>query len=254
MRIGCQGWWPVLALSVIALAGCATTESRPVAQGGDAAFVADGELTSTTAPDVGPVSSAPEVDAMPSSNIDEYVIGPHDLLEISVFQVEELSRTVRINSRGMFSLPLIGVIQAAGLTAADVEADIAGKLYECCLQDPQVSIFIKEFVSQRVTVEGEVQKPGVYPLTGRTTLLQAIAMASGSSELADLGEVRVFRDLKDGMKEQFVFDIRQIREGKVADPLIQGNDIVVVGKSGSLSVIKGVTDTLRGFIGFGTVR
>jgi polysaccharide export outer membrane protein len=190
--------------------------------------------------------------ALPSTH--DYVIGPHDLLEISVFRVDELSRTVRVNSRGAISMPMIGTIQAAGMTAAEVEDQIAARLLECCLQDPQVSIFIKEFVSQRVTVEGEVEKPGVYALTGRTTLLQALAMASGVGELAELGDVRVFRDQQDGTKEQLLYDIKAIREGVQPDPVIQGNDIVVVNRSGSKGFIRDVTNTLRGFIGFGTVR
>lgn len=183
-----------------------------------------------------------------TSNIDDYLIGPHDLLEISVFQVEELSRKVRVNSRGTFSLPLIGMIEAAGRSAADVEADIAAKLLDCCLQDPQVSIFIEEFVSQRVTVEGEVQNPGVYPISGKTSLLQALAMAAGSGQLADHSDVRVFRDKDDGTKELLVYDLNDIREGTIPDPQIRGNDIVVVGRSGSRSFIKGITDTLRGFV------
>lgn len=184
----------------------------------------------------------------------EYLMGPHDLLEITVFQVEDLSRTVRVNARGSFSLPMVGQVDAAGRTASEVEAMISDKLRECCLQEPQVTIFIKEFVSQRVTVEGEVAKPGVYALTGRTTLLQALAMASGAGQLAELNEVRIFRTQPDGMKETLVFDIEAIRAGTQADPAIQGNDVVVVAKSGSLATIKSVTDTLRGFIGFGTVR
>lgn len=184
----------------------------------------------------------------------DYFIGPYDLLEITVFQVEDLSRTVRVNARGNFSLPLIGQIEAAGHTASDLEAVISAKLSECCMQEPQVSIFIKEFVSQRVTVEGEVAKPGIYPLTGKTTLLQAIAMASGMGQLAEEEEVRIFRSTADGTKETLLFNLEAIRGGAVVDPPIQGNDIVVVGKSGARTVVKNISDTLRGFIGFGTVR
>jgi polysaccharide export outer membrane protein len=184
----------------------------------------------------------------------EYLIGPYDLLEVTVFQVEELSRVVRVNARGGFSLPMVGYVEAAGRTASQVESAIVEKLLECCLQEPQVSIFIKEFVSQRVTVDGEVAKPGIYSLTGRTTLLQALAMAAGAGQLAELSEVRIFRNLADGRKETLLFNIEAIRSGAQVDPVIQGNDVVVVGRSGTLSVIKGVSDTLRGFIGFGTLR
>jgi polysaccharide biosynthesis/export protein len=242
----------LLSLSVFVLWGCNATTPRQPDAAAQSPYGHEGAPMLASAADSA-MSAALQPMKLVSS-VDEYVIGPHDLLEISVFQVEELSRDVRVNSRGNFSLPLIGVVQASGLTSAEIEADIAAKLGECCLQNPQVSIFIKEFVSQRVTVEGDVQKPGVYPLTGRTTLLQAIAMASGSAELADLSDVRVFRQLKDGTVEQLQYNVNQIRAGKTPDPQIQGNDVVVIGRSGSLSLIKGVTDTLRGFIGFGTMR
>jgi polysaccharide export outer membrane protein len=215
-----------------------------------AAFVVPAMAQPAGAPEEAPVSVSPASDA----NLQDYLIGPHDLLEVTVFQVEDLSRTVRVNARGSFSLPMIGQVVAAGLTAGAVETIISDKLRECCLQDPQVTIFIKEFVSQRVTVEGEVAKPGVYAISGRTTLLQAIAMAAGAGQLAELNEVRIFRSQADGMKETLSFNLEAIRSGTQADPVIQGNDVVVVGKSGSLAVIKGITDTLRGFIGFGTVR
>jgi polysaccharide export outer membrane protein len=186
--------------------------------------------------------------------VDDYYIGPYDLLEITVFQVADLSRTVRVNARGLIGLPLIGQVQAAGLSARVVEEEIARRLSECCLQDPQVTIFIKEFVSQRVTVEGEVMKPGIFALSGRTSLLQAIALASGASQIADINEVSIFRTLPGGNKEQLMFDLEAIRSGKVDDPQIQGNDVVVIGSSTGRSMVKGVTETLRGFIGFGTIR
>lgn len=189
-----------------------------------------------------------------AAKLEEYRIGAHDLIEISVFQVAELSRTVRVNSRGQISLPMIGAVDAGGLTAHELETAIAKKLSESLLQDPQVSVFIKEFVSQRVVVEGSVKNTGVYPLTGRTTLLQAIALAGGLDPLADENEVKIFRQNTGGSREVIVYDLEQIRAGKMDDPLVKGNDLVVVEKSGSKSFLKNVTDTLRGFIGFGTLR
>ncbi len=183
--------------------------------------------------------------------IDDYQIGAHDLLDISVFQVPDLSRTVRVNSRGLISLPLIGSVQAAGLTSDQLETTIARKLSENYLQDPQVSVFIKEYISQRVTIEGSVQKAGVYQLTGPTTLLQAIAMASGVDQLADENAVTVFRDNGSDARQSLVYDLEAIRAGKKPDPEIKGDDIVVVQKSGSRSAIKTVTDTIRGIVGFG---
>jgi polysaccharide export outer membrane protein len=185
---------------------------------------------------------------------EEYRIGPYDLLEISIFQVTEMSRAVRVNAKGVITLPLIGQVQAGGLTALQLEDAIAGRLSQDLLQDPQVSVFIKEFVSQRVTVEGAVVKAGVYPLSGKTTLIQAIAMASGLDPLADENQVKIFRGRSDGRKELGIHDLEAIRSGKAADPVIMGNDVIIVEKSGSKATIKGITDTLRGFFSFGTMR
>jgi polysaccharide biosynthesis/export protein len=182
--------------------------------------------------------------------MDEYQIGPFDLLEISVFQVAEMSRTVRVNSRGLISLPLVGAIEAGGRTAQELETSIAQKLGEGYLQDPQVSVFIKEYVSQRVTIEGSVLKAGIYPLVGHTTLLQAIAMASGVDTIANETEVKIFRQ-KGGTREALVYDLDAIRSGKVADPPIKGNDVVVVERSATRSAVKTVSDTIRGILSIG---
>lgn len=179
----------------------------------------------------------------------DYRVGALDLLEISVFQVEDLNRTVRINSSGQISLPLIGTVQAGGKTIAELEADIATKLEAGYLQAPQVSVFVKEFSSQRVTVEGAVKQPGIFPITGRTSLLQAIALAKGFEELAEERNVVVFRTIK-GQRMAAMFDVRAIRAGEVADPQIYGDDIVVVDRSGPRSTLKTVIDSLRGFVGF----
>ncbi|MFZ2628014.1 MAG: polysaccharide biosynthesis/export family protein [Rugosibacter sp.] len=228
--------------------------------GGPALAAEDGVAPANSA--AGPAATAPAVSAAspvnpaadPTQRITDYQIGASDLLEISVFQVPDMSRTVRVNSHGLISLPLIGVVKAGGLTAQELEAAIAQKLAESLLQDPQVSVFIKEFVSQRVTVEGSVAKPGVYPLTGRTTLLQVIALASGVDLVAEENAVKVFRqngDDANGGRTALIYDLEAIRAGRVEDPLIQGNDLVVVEKSGARSALKGVTDTLRGFFSFG---
>lgn len=182
----------------------------------------------------------------------DYRVGALDLLEISVFQVEDLNRTVRINSSGQISLPLIGTVRAGGKTIAELEADIAAKLEAGYLQAPQVSVFVKEFSSQRVTVEGAVKQPGIFPITGRTSLLQAIALAKGFEELAEERNVVVFRTIK-GQRMAAMFDVRAIRAGEVADPQIYGDDIVVVDRSGPRSTLKSIIDSLRGFVGFRTI-
>jgi polysaccharide biosynthesis/export protein len=128
-------------------------------------------------------------------------------------------------------------VQAGGRTVQELEQDIAAKLDASFLQNPQVTVFVKEFTSQRVTLEGAVKKPGIYPLSGKTTLLQAIAMAEGLDQLADPRGVVVFRTVE-GKKMGAVFDVRAIRSGDIADPDIYGDDIVVVDQSGGKTALR----------------
>jgi polysaccharide export outer membrane protein len=173
----------------------------------------------------------------------DYRIGAQDLLEISVFGVEELSKSVRVNSNGQISLPLVGAVMAGGRTIPELEDELAKKYSAGFLQDPQVSVFVKEFTSQRVTLEGAVKKPGIYPITGRTTLLQAIAVAEGLDPLADLGGVVLFRNV-DGKRMAAAYDMRALRSGKIVDPQIFGDDIIVVEQSGSKTMFRRFIETV----------
>jgi polysaccharide export outer membrane protein len=167
----------------------------------------------------------------------DYRIGAQDLLEVSVFGIEDLSRSVRVNSNGQISLPLIGGVMAGGKTIPELEREIGAKLEDGYVQDAQVSVFVKEFTSQQVTLEGALKKPGIYPLTGTTTLVQAISMAQGLDDLADLQGVIVFRTI-DGKRMGAVYDLAQVRAGNAPDPQIYGDDVIVVEKSGSRSAFR----------------
>ena len=183
----------------------------------------------------------------------EYRIGKHDLLEISVFQVEELNRKSRVNSRGYISFPLIGKVKLAGMTLAEAEKSLADKLGENYLQDPHVSIYVAEFVSRKFTIDGEVNDPGVFPLKGPTTLVQAIAMADGLDRLADSDEVVLFRQQEGGRIIGYIVDLDKIRTGEIADPYIVDGDTIVVPRAGDKAFLEGITRALRGFVGFGTL-
>jgi polysaccharide biosynthesis/export protein len=223
---------PLLLVSLI-LAGCAS--SGGVAENG-------GKMSAVTAS-----TNLPAPDTTASSGayqgVSEYRVGPQDLIEINVFQVADLNRTVRLNSAGQISLPLIGAISAGGKTVQELEAEIAKRLSERYLQNPQVSVFVKEFASQRVTLEGAIKNPGIYPLTGKTTLIQAVAMAQGLDPLANPQGIVIFRMIQ-GKKMAAVFDIAAIRAGNAEDPQVYGDDIIVVEQSGSKTALRRFIETV----------
>lgn len=175
----------------------------------------------------------------------DYRVGAQDLLEISVFGVDSLNKTVRVNSNGQITLPLIGGVQAGGHTVPELEKDIAAKLSKTYLQNPQVSVFVKEFTSQRITLEGALKNPGIYPITGKTTLLQSVALAGGLDPLADMRGVIIFRQIK-GKKMAAVFDIRKLRSGQMADPQVYGDDMIVVEASNSKTAIRRFLEIIPG--------
>jgi polysaccharide export outer membrane protein len=117
----------------------------------------------------------------------DYRIGPEDLLEISLYEDEKLNKTVRVSSQGDISLPLLGVLKVEGLTAVQLEREIRDLLSEKLYQNPHVSVFIKEYRSQRISVIGAVEKPGVYDVIGQKTVLEGLALAGGLKE--DAGQL-----------------------------------------------------------------
>lgn len=185
-----------------------------------------------------PSAPAPTPALASATGLRDYRIGPEDLLEVQVFGVEQLSRTVRVNSRGLVSLPLIGVVEVAGMTAQEAETSIAQKLSASYLQNPQVSLFIKEYTSQRVTIEGAVQKPGIYPLRGPTTLLSSLAIAGGQASLSDMSEVMLFRTDAAGKRASFTYDVERIRRGELEDPAVMNDDLIVVNRSRGRAILR----------------
>lgn len=172
----------------------------------------------------------------------DYRLSPLDIVEISVFQVPDLTKTVEINARGEIALPLIGTVQAGGRTTTELEAEIATRLARDYLQSPQVSVFVKEYRSQKVTVEGAVNSPGVYEIPGQASLLQVLAMAKGLDRIGDPNGVIVFRN-QDGQRMAAVFDVEEIRKGKQDDPTILAGDTVVVDQSQGRAMWRNVRES-----------
>jgi polysaccharide biosynthesis/export protein len=117
----------------------------------------------------------------------DYKIGPEDLLEISVFEDEKLNKTVRVSFQGNINFPLLGVLKVKGLTAGELEREIRDLLAEKYFQDPNVSVFIKEYRNQRISIIGAVEKPGVYEVSGQKTVLDLMAISGGLKE--DAGQL-----------------------------------------------------------------
>jgi polysaccharide export outer membrane protein len=163
----------------------------------------------------------------------EYRIGPLDALDISVLQEPDLStKAAPVDAFGNVNLALVGDVRANGKTAGELAKEIAALYGQKYLRNPQVSVVVSKPVAQKVSVQGEVVQPGVYPIEGPTTLLGALSLARGETEVAALNDVVVFRTIN-GQRSGAVFDIAQIRSGRAPDPQIRSNDMIVVGLSGS---------------------
>ncbi len=160
---------------------------------------------------------------------DDYVIGPEDVLAINVWKEPEISRSVPVRSDGAISLPLVGEVQAGGLTPLQLEKDITKKL-QAYISEPEVAVMVQEMKSKRFNVLGQVVRPGSYLLTGSTTVLDAIALAGGFRDFAKQKAIYVLRRNSDGTDERLPFNYKDVVKGKNVDQNIklQPRDSVVV--------------------------
>jgi len=174
--------------------------------------------------------SAPQAGPAPATNLDpataitagssdsssssvtdpNYILGPEDVLEIEVFNVPELKETVRVAADGEVALPLIGRVQATGLTTDQFRQEITDKWGENYLQDPQVSVFVKEFKARPVSVIGAVEKPDLYYLKGQRNLIEVLSMAGGTGKHSGSGRTVVITR-KSGFKDLQVVDGMHMR-------------------------------------------
>jgi polysaccharide export outer membrane protein len=172
-----------------------------------------------------------------------YLVGPLDRLVVDVFNVTGLAdREIQVDAAGKMSFPLAGVLDVAGRTPGEVEALIAERLRATYIKNPQVTVNVKEAVSQIVTVEGQVKKPGLYPVVGRMTLLQVMAVAEGPGDFANLENVIIYRTVR-GQRFAAVHDVDNIRQGAYPDPEIYPNDLVMVGDDEAKRLTKDLLTT-----------
>jgi polysaccharide export outer membrane protein len=179
------------------------------------------------------------VSAAPAS-----AIGPLDILAVNVFRVADLTvDRIQVDASGSIEMPLIGTVAAAGKTPSELAEVIRERLAQSYLRNPQVTVRVIEPAISKVTVDGAVTEPGVYEMKGRTTLLQAVAMAKGSSRVSNNRSVAVFRTIND-RRSVAVFDLAAIRAGQAVDPVLQNDDVVVVDTSRLSSAMRDVIAVL----------
>lgn len=241
------GLFTALAIPAL-LANCASNT-------GQTAGVADSTQSAATE-SVASAVETPAVEetagavALASTGPREYKISPYDSLQISVFQVQDLNRTVNVNADGTITLPLVGKLTMAGKTTQQAEELLADRLRKSYLQSPQVSVSVAKF-GQRVTVSGSVKNPRVITVDSQLTLTEAIANAGGLSDLANGNRVHIVRKKGQRLHDE-VFDVAAIEAGKAVDPPLQGSDLVVAEESGMKVAFKQVKDVLP-FAVLGTV-
>lgn len=174
----------------------------------------------------------------------EYHIGPLDKLDITVFEVADLSvRKLQVDGSGRIIFPLIGEVVAKGRTTTELADEIAARLGEKYLQSPQVSVTVEEALSRKVTVEGAVNEAGVFELKGRTSLLEAVARAKGVSKGANPHRVSIVR-IVDGEPHAATFDLAAIGAGRAPNPEVIGDDVIIVDSSRAKSFWNGLVQAL----------
>ncbi len=157
-----------------------------------------------------------------------YVIGPQDVLDISVWKEPDVSRTVPVRPDGMISLPLIDDLKAAGLTPTQLAASVTEKLKKY-LADPRATVIVTEINSQRIYLLGEVNRAGAYPLLPKMTVLQALSSAGGFSQFADLKKIHVLR-YEDGRQIKLPFNYKEAVKGRRIEQniVLKAGDTIVV--------------------------
>ena len=159
-----------------------------------------------------------------------YKIAPMDTVSVKVFKSDDISGDYQVDLAGNISLPLVGEVAAANLTTAQLDERLTQVLGEKYFEHPDVSVGVKASTKRSVTVDGAVKQAGSFPVAGNTSLMQAVALAGGTSEDANAHRVAIFRTIG-GKRQVAAFDLAAIRRGEAQDPQVYPGDIVVVDGS-----------------------
>ncbi|HEV7220467.1 MAG TPA: polysaccharide biosynthesis/export family protein [Terriglobales bacterium] len=142
-----------------------------------------------------------------------YVIGENDVLEIDVWKEKEISRTIPVRPDGKISLPLVGEIQASGMTPMQLQDDLTKRL-KAYIENPEVTVIVTDPRSHQFNVVGEVNRPGSYQLSQAMTVLDAIAQSGGFKDFAKETKIYVLRPMPDGIRVRIPFNYKQVIKGK----------------------------------------
>ncbi len=167
--------------------------------------------------------------ALPAVDPNSYIIGSDDVLSINVWKEPEISKTVPVRPDGMISLPLLGEIQARGLTPVQLEDNISDSLKKL-MSDPQVTVIVTQVNSLSFNIMGQVMRPGYFPLTRPMTVLDAIALCGGFRDFAKQKKIYVLRKGPDGKEQRLKFNYKEVIKGKnmAQNIQLQPHDTVVV--------------------------
>ncbi|WP_395622966.1 polysaccharide biosynthesis/export family protein [Sphingomonas daechungensis] len=215
------------ALLVLAAAACSSSRGGPIPYDDAGTF---------RAPD------APSVATLESG----YRISPMDTVSVKVFRMPDLSGDYQVDLTGQISLPLIGEVRAVDMTTAQLDETLTRKFGEKYLENPDISVGIKESARRAITVDGAVKNAGAFPATGDITLMQAVALAGGVTETANAHRVAVFRTI-DGQRKAAAFDLADIRRGQGTDPKIYPGDVIVVDGDGVKAAYRQILNTFSVF-------
>jgi polysaccharide export outer membrane protein len=209
MRRSLRARLPLAALGLIMVAACADRPGGPIPYN---------------------VALAPPDSPKLLTLAQDYRIAPLDTLTVTVFRMKDLSGEYEVDLTGRIAMPLIGSVEAAELTTAELDRRLTEAFGGRYLENPDIAVGVKSSTRRSVTVDGAVKQSGSFPINAQLTLLQAVALSGGVSEDANLRRVAVFRTIG-GQRQAAAFDLQAIRRGQSADPSIYPGDIIVVDGS-----------------------